>query len=100
MNGWLPTHPGVRRGERGPADAHRRRKSVRFCLPLTVAKQDGNHSVATVGAMNVADLDPHRRPGLGLRPGESDPAAMLARVLLLLAFLTVLAALGLAWWLV
>jgi hypothetical protein len=75
-------------------------KSVRFCLPLTEAKQDGNHSVATVGAMNVADLDLHRRPGLGVRPGESDPAAMLARVLLLLAFLTVLAALGLAWWLV
>jgi hypothetical protein len=56
--------------------------------------------------MNAADLDLHRcrglgvRPGLSVRPGESDPAAMLARVLLLLVVLTVLAALGLAWWLV
>jgi hypothetical protein len=50
--------------------------------------------------MNAADLDLHRRPGLGVRPGESDPAAMLARVLLLLAVFAVLTGLGLAWWLV
>jgi hypothetical protein len=50
--------------------------------------------------MSTADLHLHRRPELGVRPGESDPAAMLCRVLLLLAALTVMAALGLAWWLV
>jgi hypothetical protein len=81
-----------------PTHARRRR---RFYLPLTERKQGGNHSVATVGCMSTADLHLHRRPELGVRPGESDPAAMLCRVLLLLlAALTVMAALGLAWWLV
>ena len=71
----------------------------RFCLPLTEGKRDGNHSVATVGVMNAAELDLHHRPRLGVRPGESDPAAMLCRVLLLLMAIVVMAALGLVWWL-
>lgn len=49
--------------------------------------------------MSAADLDLHHRPGLGVRPGESNPAGMLCHVLLLLVALTVMAALGLAWWL-
>ena len=49
--------------------------------------------------MNAADLDLHHSPSLGVRPGESDPAVMLSRVLLLLAIIVVLAGLGLAWWL-
>jgi hypothetical protein len=59
----------------------------------------GNHSVATVGVMNAAELDLPHRPRLGVRPGESDPAAMLGRVLLLLMAIVVMAALGLVWWL-
>ena len=48
--------------------------------------------------MSAADL--HLPRDLGVRPGESDPAAMLCRVLLLLTVTTVMAALGLVWWLV
>jgi hypothetical protein len=50
--------------------------------------------------MSTADLYLRHRPGLGVRPGESDPAGMLGRVLLLLAVITLLAVLALAWWLV
>jgi hypothetical protein len=49
--------------------------------------------------MSTTDLRLPHHPGLGVRPGESDPAGMLCRVLVLLTFLTVLAALGLVWWL-
>ena len=49
--------------------------------------------------MNAADLDLHHSPSLGVRPGESDPAAMLCRVLLLLLTIVVVAGLGLVWWL-
>jgi hypothetical protein len=53
--------------------------------------------------MDVADL--HRNhigvhPSLGVRWGESDPAGMLCRVLVLLAVIVPMAALALAWWLV
>lgn len=82
----------------GPGQRRQRGEYPRFCLPLTERKQRGNHSVATVGAMS-ADLDLYHRPGLGVRPGESDPAAMLCRVLLLLVIVVVMAGLGLAWWL-
>jgi hypothetical protein len=47
--------------------------------------------------MSAADLDLHHRPGLGVRPGDSDPAAMLCRVLLLLLAVVMMAGLGLAW---
>lgn len=50
--------------------------------------------------MDVADLHlPNlvTSPRLGLRPGESDPAVMLGRVLVLLAALALMTAL--AWWL-
>ncbi|HKS51392.1 MAG TPA: hypothetical protein VJS67_05940 [Pseudonocardiaceae bacterium] len=49
--------------------------------------------------MSTADLHLHHHPGLGVRPGESDPAVMLCRVLVLVAVVTVLAALGLVVWL-
>lgn len=39
------------------------------------------------------------RHDLGVRPGESDPAAMLCRVLVLLAAVVPALALALAWWL-
>jgi len=53
--------------------------------------------------MNASDL--HLRPNRGLpgqmsvRPGESDPAAMLCRVLVLSATVVLMAVLALAWWL-
>jgi hypothetical protein len=47
--------------------------------------------------MDAADL--HRPHDLGVRPGESDPARMLCRVLVLLALIMPMAALALAWWL-
>jgi hypothetical protein len=56
--------------------------------------------------MNAADLYLHHRPGLaahpglGVRPGESDPARMLCRVLVLLTVTALMAVLALAWWLV
>lgn len=52
--------------------------------------------------MTVSDLHLHlhHRPGLAVRPGESNPAGMLGRVLLLLMALAVVAVLGLMWWLV
>ena len=53
--------------------------------------------LATVRSMNTADL--HLHEGLGVRPGESDPAGMLGRVLLLLAVIALMAALALVWWL-
>lgn len=53
--------------------------------------------LATVRPMEAADL--HLRQDLGVRPGESDPAGMLCRVLLLLAVIVPMAALVLAWWL-
>lgn len=46
-----------------------------------------------------ADLDLYYRPELGVRPGESDPAVMLSRVLLLMVVIVVMVGLGLAWWL-
>jgi hypothetical protein len=54
--------------------------------------------------MNAADLhlprDLGMRPNLGVHHGESDPAAMLCRVLLLLlSIIALTAALGLVWWL-
>ncbi|HET9258069.1 MAG TPA: hypothetical protein VFO16_23120 [Pseudonocardiaceae bacterium] len=47
--------------------------------------------------MNATDL--HFPPDLGVRPGESDPAAMLSCVLSLLSVIMLTAALSLAWWL-
>jgi hypothetical protein len=44
-----------------------------------------------------SDLGVHS--DLGVRPGESDPAGMLCRVLVLLAVVAPMAALALAWWL-
>ena len=45
------------------------------------------------------DLDLYHRPELCVRPGESDPAVMLSRVLLLMVVIVVMVGLGLAWWL-
>jgi hypothetical protein len=42
----------------------------------------------------------HFRPDLSVRPGESDPAGMLCRVLMLLVVIVPMAALALLWWLV
>jgi hypothetical protein len=54
--------------------------------------------LATVGPMDAADL--HLRHDLGVRPGESDPAGMLCRVLLLLMLLAAIVPMAaLAWWL-
>ncbi len=54
--------------------------------------------------MNAAELHlPHHLGvphGPGVRHGESDPAAMLGRVLLLLAAITMLGVFELVWWLV
>jgi hypothetical protein len=50
--------------------------------------------------MSTADLYLRDRPGLGVRPGESDPVGMLGGVLLLLMVITLIAVLALAWWLV
>jgi hypothetical protein len=47
--------------------------------------------------MDAADL--HLPDDLGVRPGESDPARMLARVLVLLALIVPMTALMLTWWL-
>jgi hypothetical protein len=41
----------------------------------------------------------HRHQALSVRPGESDPAGMLCRVLMLLAAIVPMAALALLWWL-
>lgn len=73
-----------------------------FCYLLTEGNHSGNHSVATVAFMTASDLHLHlhHRPGLAVRPGESNPAGMLGRVLLLLVALAVVAVLGLTWWLV
>lgn len=47
--------------------------------------------------MDAADL--HLPHDLGVRPGESDPAGMLCRVLVLLAAIVLMAMLTLAsWW--
>ncbi|MGH3975889.1 MAG: hypothetical protein ACRDS9_21545 [Pseudonocardiaceae bacterium] len=43
--------------------------------------------------------DLHLHHQLDVRPGESDPARMLSRVLVLLATVVLMAALALAWWL-
>lgn len=68
----------------------------RFCLELTECGQGGNPVLATVHLMDVTDLN--FRQGMGVRPGESDPAAMLGGVLLLVVIVP-LAALALVWWL-
>jgi len=47
--------------------------------------------------MAITDL--HLRLDLSVRPGESDPAGMLCRVLVLFAAVVSTAALALAWWL-
>ena len=54
--------------------------------------------MATVQCMNIADLSVRGGLGddLGVRAGESDPAGMLCRVLVLLAVLVPMAALALA----
>ncbi|MGH3695368.1 MAG: hypothetical protein ACRDRX_15505 [Pseudonocardiaceae bacterium] len=50
--------------------------------------------------MSAADLHLlHHSPGLGVGPGESDPAGMLGGVLLLLAVVTLMGVLALMWWL-
>ncbi|MGH3976247.1 MAG: hypothetical protein ACRDS9_23420 [Pseudonocardiaceae bacterium] len=59
-----------------------------FPRPLT-----DSHSALT----ECLDSDLHRRSGLGVRSGESDPGRMLSAVLLLVMAIVVL---GLAWWLV
>lgn len=41
----------------------------------------------------------HFRHNLSVRPGESDPAEMLCRVLMLFAVIVPMAALALLWWL-
>jgi hypothetical protein len=48
----------------------------------------------------MAAIDLHLNLDLSVRPGESNPAAMLCRVLVLLAVVAPMAALALAWWLV
>jgi hypothetical protein len=50
--------------------------------------------------MSVADLHLPLRRCLGVRPGESDPAGMLCRVLLLLAVIGLMAVLVLTWWVI
>ncbi len=47
----------------------------------------------------MAASDLHFHYDLSVRPGESDPAGMLCRVLLLLAAVVPMAALALVWWL-
>ncbi|MGH3751333.1 MAG: hypothetical protein ACRDRP_01315 [Pseudonocardiaceae bacterium] len=47
----------------------------------------------------MATTDLYRRQDLSVRPGESDPAVMLCRVLVLLAAVAMMAALALACWL-
>jgi hypothetical protein len=47
----------------------------------------------------MATTDLHRHHDLSVRPGESDPAGMLCRVLVLFAAVVSTAALALAWWL-
>jgi hypothetical protein len=69
----------------------------RFYLRLTESRQSGNHPLATVSPMATTAL--HRHQGLSVRPGESDPAGMLCRVLMLLVVIVPMAALALLWWL-
>jgi hypothetical protein len=69
----------------------------RFYLRLTEGRQGGNPPLSTIKLMATTDL--HFRDDLSVRPGESDPAGMLSRVLVLLAAVAALAALALAWWL-
>jgi hypothetical protein len=47
----------------------------------------------------MATPDLHPRHDLGVYPGESDPAVMLCRVLVLLVAIMTMAALALVWWL-
>lgn len=63
-------------------------------LQLTKRRQGDNRRLATVRSMTT-DLHLHHQ--LGVRPGESDSAGMLSRVLVLLAAVVLMAAL--AWWL-
>ena len=69
----------------------------KFCLRLTEGRQGGNHPLATVNPMATNDLN--LRYDLSVRPGESDPAGMLCRVLVLLAAVVPMVALTLTWWL-
>lgn len=70
---------------------------------LTRLRPSGNHGLRSVCPMSpqhtpTADREDDHFLGLGVRPGESDPARMLAGVLLLVVA-TVLITLALAWWL-
>ncbi len=61
-----------------------------FYLRLTERRQDGNHPLATVSPMATTHLHLSQ---------ESDPAAMLCQVLMLVAAIVLMAALALLWWL-
>ncbi|HEV7450310.1 MAG TPA: hypothetical protein VGO16_02740 [Pseudonocardiaceae bacterium] len=47
----------------------------------------------------MATPDLHPRHDLGMHPGESDPAVMLGRVLVLLAAIVAMVTPALVWWL-
>ncbi|HKR51929.1 MAG TPA: hypothetical protein VJT72_20585 [Pseudonocardiaceae bacterium] len=47
----------------------------------------------------MATTDLHLHHHLSVRPGESDPAVMLSRVLVLLAAVAAMTVLTLSWWL-
>lgn len=68
-----------------------------FYLRLTEGGQGGNHPLATVSSMATTHL--HFFHGLRVRPGESNPMAMLCRVLMLVAAIVSMATLVLLWWL-
>ena len=66
-------------------------------LRLTESRQSGNHPLATVSPMATTSL--HRHQGLSVHSGESDPAGMLCRVLMLLMVIVPMAVVALLWWL-
>ena len=70
----------------------------KFCLRLTEGRHNGNYPFSTVNHMATNDLN--LRYDLSVRPGESDPAGMLCRVLALLAVVVPMTTLALTWWLV
>ncbi|MDQ4031282.1 MAG: hypothetical protein M3332_03005 [Actinomycetota bacterium] len=73
------------------------RFAMDFYLRLTEGRQGDNHLLPTVSPMATTAL--HLRQDLSVRPGESDPAGMLCRVLMLLVAIVSMAALALLWWL-
>lgn len=82
--------------KRRPSGNHVLRKVCPMTPQLTPASgcEDDRFPRAGAGSSRVPTAARH--PELGVRPGESDPAAMLSGVLLLVA-VTIMIALALAW---